>query len=83
MLFTAKIILNFLLRITVKHCSVNSIKFEFGNNGFFSGFLWQTIFKIFQIWAEYAILERIPPYISFLKHLQAINPLFVAITINS
>ena len=28
-------------------CELDQI--EFGNNVFFSGFLWQTIFKIFQI----------------------------------
>ena len=38
------------------------------------------IWNITQIWTKYAILERILPYISFLKHLQAIDSSCVTIT---
>ena len=46
----------------VKHFSVESIKFEFGNKKRlnFNDFLRQAIFKIFRIWTKEAILERIP-----------------------
>ena len=33
----------------------------------FHDFSWQEIFKIFQIWTKYAILERISLYISFFE----------------
>ena len=33
----------------------------------FNYFLWQAIYEILQIWAKYAILEQMPPYISFFE----------------
>ena len=57
-----------------------NLNLEINKNLNFNGFLWQTIFEIFQVWMNNEILEGIPPYISFLKQLKAVHPSFVTIT---
>ena len=45
------------------------------------GFVFCAIFKIFHLWAQYVRLKRIPrsPPLSYLTHLEAINPSFLTI----